>query len=177
MATRRIVRRTLSCISLTVALAPAILAQSANLSGHVFDQSQLAVPGATVVMLERRTSLQRSTQTNGSGLYSLPDLPPGTYDVKVLATGFESQERRELVLDVAQQAQLDFSLEIGQMTQTLPVTGGYERLQTTEASVSNLVERQLTANMPLNGRSFQNLITLAAGVTLSNAQNSKGNSW
>jgi hypothetical protein len=83
-------------------------------------------------------------------LYSLPDLPPGTYDVTVLATGFESQERRELVLDVAQQAQLDFSLEIGQMTQTLPVTGGYERLQTTEASVSNLVERQLTANMPLN---------------------------
>ena len=174
MATRRIVRRTLSCINLTVALAPAILAQGANLSGHVFDQSQLAVPGATVVMLERRTSLQRSTQTNGSGLYSLPDLPPGIYDVKVLATGFNSQERRELVLDVAQQAHLDFSLQIGPMTQTLPVTGGYERLQTTEASVSNLVERQLTANIPLNGRSFQNLITLAAGVTLSNAQNSNG---
>jgi hypothetical protein len=155
-------------------LGPAILAQNANLSGRVFDRSQLAVPGATVVIAERRTSLKRSAQTNGSGLYSLPDLPPGTYDVKVLATGFESQERRELVLDVAQQAQLDFSLEIGQMTQTLPVTGGYERLQTNEASVSNLVERQLTANMPLNGRSFQNLITLAAGVTLSNAQNSNG---
>jgi len=136
-------RRTLSCV-------PAILAQNASLSGRVFDQSRLAVPGATVVIAERRTSLKRSAQTNGSGLYSLPDLPPGTYDVTVLATGFESQERRELVLDVAQQAQLDFSLEIGQMTQTLPVTGGYERLQTTEASVSNLVERQLTANMPLN---------------------------
>ena len=88
--------------------------------------------------------------------------------------GFESQQRRELVLDVAQQAQLDFSLEIGEMTQTLPVTGGYEHLQTNEASVSNLVERQLTANMPLNGRSFRNLITLATGVTLSNAQNSNG---
>jgi hypothetical protein len=62
-----------------------------------------------------------------------------------LAIGFEFQDRRELVLDVAQQAQLDFSLEIGQMTQTLPVTGGHERherLQTNEASVSNLVERR-----------------------------------
>jgi hypothetical protein len=167
-------RRTLWCLNLAVALGPTILAQNASLSGRVFDQTQLAVPGASVFIAEQRTSLQRSVQTNGSGLYSLPDLPPGTYDVKVLATGFESQERRNLILDVAQQAQLDFSLEIGQMTQTLPVSGGYEHLQTNEASVSNLVERQLTANMPLNGRSFQNLITLAAGVTLSNAQNSNG---
>ncbi len=167
-------RRIVSCVSLAIALSPAIRAQTANLSGRVVDQSQLAVPGATVVITEQRTSLQRSAQTNGSGLYSMPDLPPGTYDVKVSATGFESEERRELVLDVAQQAQLDFSLEIGQMTQTLPVTGGYEHLQTNEASVSNLVERQLTANIPLNGRSFQNLITLATGVALSNAQNSNG---
>ena len=173
-ATSKLLRRTLSCVSFAVALGPAILAQNANLSGRVFDQSQLAVPGATVVIAERRTSLERSAQTNASGLYSLPDLPPGTYDVRVSATGFGSQERRELVLDVAQQAQLDFSLEIGEMTQTLPVNGGYGHLQTNEASVSNLVERQLTANMPLNGRSFQNLITLATGVTLSNAQNSNG---
>jgi hypothetical protein len=100
-----------------------VLAQNANLSGRVFDQSQLAVPGATVVIVERRTSLERSAQTNGSGLYRLPELPPGTYDVKVSAAGFQSQERRELVLDVTQQAQLDFRLEIGPMTQTRPVTG------------------------------------------------------
>src|SRR5215472_9914644 len=112
------VRRTLLCLSLAVAWVPAIVAQNANLSGRVFDQSQLAVPGATVVIAERRTSLQRSTQTNGAGVYSLPGLTPGTYDVNVSATGFKSQERREHVLDVAQQAQHDFSLQIGQMTQT-----------------------------------------------------------
>ena len=138
------------------------------------DQSQLPVPGATITAAGRETSLKRSAQTNESGLYSLPDLPPGTYDVSILAAGFGSQERRELVLDVAQQVQLDFRLEIGQTTQTLQVTGDSQHLQTTDASVSNLVERHLAANMPLNGRSLQNLITLAAGVTLSNAQDSSG---
>src|SRR5215469_13682708 len=156
-------RRTLLVVSLFAVLGPSILAQDASLSGHVFDQSQLVMPGAVIEVIDRSTSLKRSTQTNAAGLYSLPDLPPGTYDVKVSAAGFDSQERRDLLLDVAQYAQLDFSLGIGQPTQTLQVTGGTDRLQTNEASVNTLVERQLTANIPLNGRSFQNLVTLAPG--------------
>src|SRR6185437_12029976 len=72
----RVGRCALSCIGLSLALGPAILAQNADLSGRVLDQSHLGVPGATVVIAERRTSIERSAQTNGSGLYSLPDLPP-----------------------------------------------------------------------------------------------------
>lgn len=151
-----------------------ILAQNATLSGRVFDQSRLPVPNASLTVEEQRTALKRAARTNESGLYVVPGLPPGAYDVKVEAPGFESQERRGLVLDVAQQAQLDFSLEIGQVAQAIQVRGDHELLQTNDASVSNVVERQLTENMPLNGRSFQNLITLATGATLSNAQDSSG---
>jgi hypothetical protein len=159
---------------MAVAAGPAMPGQDANLAGRVFDRSQLAVPGAVVIIAAQGTSLGRSTRTNGSGLYSLPDLPPGRYDITAGASGFTSQERRDFVLEAGQQGQLDFTLEIGQAVQTVTVTGGPDRLQTADSSVSTVVDRQLTDNMPLNGRSFQNLITLAPGVNLSNAQNSNG---
>ena len=96
------------------------------------------------------------------------------YDISTQAAGFDSQERKGALLEVAQQAQIDFTLEVGKSSQSVNVGGGPDLLQTSDASVSTLVDRQLTDNMPLNGRSFQNLVTLAPGVNLSNAQNSSG---
>ena len=75
-------RRTLLVVSLFAVLGPSILAQDASLSGHVFDQSQLVVPGAVIEVIDRSTSLKRSTQTNAAGLYSLPDLPPASRQEK-----------------------------------------------------------------------------------------------
>lgn len=107
-------------------------------------------------------------------MYTVSDLPAGKYEITVVAPGFQSQQRRDILLPAAQQAELDFQLELERVRQTLPVIGEADRLQTSDASVSNIVDRQITTNVPLNGRSFQNLVTLAAGVTLSNAQNSNG---
>jgi hypothetical protein len=101
-------------------------------------------------------------------------VPPGTYDITTEAAGFNSQARKNFLLEVAQQAQIDFTLEVGDASQVVTVNGGTDLLQTTDASVSTLVDRELTDNIPLNGRSFQNLITLAPAVNLSNAQNSNG---
>src|SRR3984885_10679673 len=159
---------------LVIASGAALPAQQASLSGRIFDSSQLAISGATITVTGQETDLKRSTRSNDSGLYSLPGLPPGKYDITLQANGFDSQERRDILLEIAQQAQVDFTLEVGKTSQVVTVTGGADTLQMTDASVSTVVERQLTDNLPLNGRSFQNLITLAPGVNLSNAQNSEG---
>jgi hypothetical protein len=166
--------RIASLISAMIGAGSALLAQQANLSGRIFDSSTLPIPGATVAATDQETHLKRSTQSNDSGLYSLPDLPPGKYDISIVATGFDSQEHKGVLLEVAQQAEIDFTLEPSTLSQVVTIRGGAESLQTSDGSVSTVVDRQLTDNMPLNGRSFQNLITLAPGVNLSNAQNSNG---
>ena len=157
-----------------IGAGPILLAQSATLSGLILDRTQLVVSGATVTVTSQQTQLKRSAQSNDAGLYTLPGLPSGTYDISVQAVGFDPQDRKGIQLEVAQQAQLDFTLEVGKSSQTVSVAAGPDLLQSGDASVSTVVDRQLTDNMPLNGRSFQNLITLAPGVSLSNAQNSSG---
>jgi hypothetical protein len=132
----------------------ALFGQQANLSGRVVDGSQLAVSGAAVAIKSEATDLKRSTTSNDSGLYTLPSLPPGKYDITVTASGFESLERKGLLLEVAQQAQVDFALQVGKMSEIVNVSGGSDLLQTSDASVGTVVDRELTDNMPLNGRSF-----------------------
>ena len=161
-------------VSLAVGTGLELLAQQASLSGRISDGSQLAVSGAIVNVRAQDTHLTRSTQSNDSGLYSLSGLPPGKYDIAIEGAGFQSQERKSVLLDVAQQAQIDFTLEIGEASQVVTVSGGTDIIQTTDAAVSTVVDRELTDNMPLNGRSFQGLVTLAPGVNLSNAQSSNG---
>ena len=167
-------RRVVLYVGVAVALSRMLPAQTADLSGRIVDQSQLVLPGAIVEVTALATSQKRSTFTNDSGVYSLPDLAPGRYDITASAKGFSAQERHGFLLEVAQQAQVDFTLEVGPASETLNVNGGPDRLQTSDAAVSTIVERALTDNLPLNGRSFQNLITLAPGVNLSNAQNGSG---
>ena len=171
-------RATLVRIALSMTLVTnaglALFGQQANLSGRVVDGSQLAVSGAAVAITSEATDLKRSTTSNDSGLYTLPSLPPGKYDITVTASGFESLERKGLLLEVAQQSQIDFTLQVGKMSEIVNVSGGSDLLQTSDASVGTVVDRELTDNMPLNGRSFQSLVTLAPGVDLSNSQNSNG---
>ena len=107
-----------------IGAGPALLAQPANLSGRIFDSSQLAVSGATVVVTGEETHLKRSTQSNDAGSYSLPGLPPGRYELTIKAAGFNSQERKGVQLEVAQQAQIDFVLEVGKASQVITVSGG-----------------------------------------------------
>lgn len=155
------------------ALSSSLLAQQGSLNGRILDHNQSAIPEATVSATARDTDLKTSTRSNESGSYTL-SLPPGLYDVAVQATGFETQRQNGLRLDVAQQAQVDFTLEPGTMAQVLTVSAGSQLLQVTGGDVSTVVDRALTDNLPLNGRSFQNLITIAPGVNLSNSQNSNG---
>jgi len=104
------------------------------------------------------------TESNGVGVYTVPLLQPGMYRVLVQAAGFQGMSREGIKLDVDEDARLDFTLEVGKSEQTITVSAETAAINTEDASVSTVVERQVVANMPLNGRSFQGLITLTPGV-------------
>jgi outer membrane receptor protein involved in Fe transport len=157
---------------LAALLAPALLfGQSAEISGLVKDPVGAVIPNASVEIRNQDTGVRQKTTTNTDGLYSVPGLNPGTYQATVQATGFKTLTRDGIVLEVAQRARLDLTLEVGAVQEKVNVTADASPINTTDASVSMTVGGDLVENLPLNGRSFQQLITLAPGVNLAGSAN------
>jgi hypothetical protein len=100
------------------------------------------------------TNVSRSTTTNVDGLYRFPDLVPGNYQVKAAAQGFDIQIKTNIELQVQHVAKVDFSLVLGQSTQTIEVTSAGALLATEGATVGTVIEEQRIEDLPLNGRSF-----------------------
>lgn len=138
--------------------------ETASLSGRILDPSGAAVPGATVIATNLQTNVSTSTRTNGSGDYAFAALPPAPYQIRVRAKGFKENVRNGLILHVLDRVSLNFSLQIGSAQQTVEVNAAAQPLNTQDATVGTVVEHQVIEDMPLNGRSFQGLITLAPGV-------------
>ena len=152
------------------ALVPTcLIAQTADLSGVISDPSGLAVPNAKVTVKGQSTRVTREVTSNQEGLYSIPALSPGSYDLMVEATGFRSVHQNGITLEVDQRATLDFALSIGIATESVTVEGSAPLLNASDASVSTVVGNRFVENMPLNGRSFSSLIELAPGVVLTPA--------
>src|SRR5207302_4378900 len=105
-------------------------------------------------------------QTNGAGFYNLPSLVPGTYRVTVEKEGFAQIVKPDVQLHVQDNAGINFSLRLGSITESVTVEGGAPLVNTTDASVSTVIDRNFAENLPLNGRSFQTLIALTPGVVL-----------
>ena len=148
-----------------------VFAQNAQLSGFVSDPSQARVPKANLTITNDNTGSKRSTDSNSDGLYTFPGLEPGKYSVLVEASGFQPERQTGIQLEVAQNARLDFTLRVGDTKQEVSVQADALSINTTDATVSMTVNRDLVENLPLNGRSFQQLITLAPGVNLTGSQN------
>ena len=147
-------------------------------NGHVFDQNGAVVPGATVTLLDAQTNLSRSTQTNGEGLYQFPLLPPGAYKISVTQNGFDTATSQEFRLEVNQVATQDFKLQVGATSQTVTVSSSSELLQASTANLGAVVEQRAVNDLPLNGRSFSALLTLAPGVNpVNQSQNKSGVSY
>lgn len=143
---------------------PALLAQNAVVAGAITDASDSAVPRAAISLLDESKGTRRETVTNASGTYSIVGLPPGVYTLEVKAAGFQTSKREHVTLAVAQSAQIDFRLQVGAAEQTVSVEAQPASVNTTDASVSTVIDRQLVQSLPLNGRSFHSLIELAPGV-------------
>ena len=153
---------------LTLALLSAapLLAQNAELSGLITDPSGLAVPNAKVSVQSVDTGAARTVSSNQQGEYSVPALFPGPYNITIEANRFKAVHQNGVVVEVDQRARLDFALIIGSTTETITVQGSAPLLNTSDASVSTVIDPRLVDNIPLNGRSFQTLIMLTPGVVV-----------
>ena len=138
--------------------------QNAQVSGSIRDPSSLNVSGADVSILNEQTGGKRNTRSNTSGFYSLPSLTPGNYRITIRATGFETIVREGIKLEVGDNARLDFDLKIGDSRTVVTVHGGPPLINTEDASVGTVIDRDTIDQMPLNGRGIQTLIELSPGV-------------
>src|SRR6266404_6495984 len=149
-------------------LANASHAQStdAAVGGQITDEQGRVVPGATVVLTNLNTAVTYQAKTNGDGFYNAPNLPPGIYRANVTKDGFKSIVKGDIELHVQDQASMNFQLQIGSVNETVTVSAGGLVINTTDATVSTVVDRQFAENLPMNGRSFQTLIQLTPGVVV-----------
>ncbi len=138
--------------------------QMAQITGLVTDTSQAVVPKASVEVLNVNTGWVRKTETNNEGYYTVPLLPPGKYRMTVRAEGFKPVGRDGITLEVGQSLRLDFTLELGTLTETVTVSGEVSRVQVEQSSLGTVVERQRIEELPLNGRHVFSLVRLVAGV-------------
>ncbi|MGH9786142.1 MAG: carboxypeptidase regulatory-like domain-containing protein, partial [Terriglobia bacterium] len=153
-----------------------LLAQgtTAAISGLVRDASGAVVPQATVTVRQVETGQTRVAETDAAGRYSLASLPVGPYELTVEKPGFRQLVRSGITLSVAQEAALNLTLEVGNVQQTVEVTGEAPIVNTTLAATSGLINEGQIQDMPLNGRSFDQLLTLNTG-TVNNSSNTGGN--
>jgi len=147
-------------------LAPIVQSQvtTGTISGIVFDPGGGAVPAARVTVTNIGTGAARSLATNSEGSYSAQLLPPGTYSISAEKTGFRKTVVSGIVLEVAQAVRVDVSLQIGQTSQSVQVTGAAPLLQTSGTEVGQVLDTRAVGDLPLNGRQFLQLAELTPSV-------------
>ena len=149
-------------------MLPCAFAQTelATILGRVTDPSGAVVAGAEVEIRNVDTNLVVISGTNSDGLYTVPSLHPGHYVISVRKAGFKTVSVTQLDLNVQDNVVRNFVLEVGSSSESITVTAEGERINTTDATVSTVVDRNFAENLPMNGRSFQSLIQLTPGVVL-----------
>jgi hypothetical protein len=142
------------------------LAQSTagRVLGSVTDQSGASVAGATVVITDTQRGTSRTLTTDSSGDYVAPDLIPGTYKIHVAAKGFKSVERPNITIEVATDVRADFTLQPGNVSEVVIVTGEIPLLNTTSSTLGGTLSNEEINDLPLNGRNYENLLQLRPGV-------------
>jgi carboxypeptidase family protein/TonB-dependent receptor-like protein len=135
-----------------------------TISGTVKDSTGAVLPGATVVLLNEDTGISRTVQADTAGRYAASSLSLGNYRVTATLEGFQTEVRTGIVLTVAREAVVDLALSVGAVTQTVEVAGEASVVETTNATVSGLVNQDQIRDLPLNGRSFSDLALLTPGV-------------
>lgn len=136
----------------------------AGITGVVRDKSGAVIPGVTVSARNTGTNLARTALTNESGVYALPSLPIGNYEIAAELAGFQKQVRSDVVLQVGDNLRINFDLEVGQLTDTVTVTGEVPAIQSESAALGTVISNKTVLEMPLNGREFYALLTLAPGT-------------
>jgi Carboxypeptidase regulatory-like domain len=162
---RRVGRQLLIAVmTLTVPLAGVAHAQQATIAGRITDTSGGALPGATLVLTNIERGIKTTVTSNEEGYYTLPLLPSGRYMLSVELSGFRTASRTGITLEVQQVARLDFTLELGGVSETVDVGAPLTDSQT--SSLGHVIDNTRILELPLNGRNPLELSRLTPGVTL-----------
>src|SRR6202165_906088 len=157
------------CMSLAVFLVCVPLFSQGNqgrITGTITDQSGGVIAGATVTVKDVQRGVTRTLTTGESGEYNAPNLLPGTYAVRAEAKGFKVVERQNILLEVGKEVRVDLPLQPGETSQTITVTEQLPLVETTNATLGGTLSNETINDLPMMGRSYQNLLTLRPGMTV-----------
>lgn len=148
---------------------------NASLTGRLTDPAKALVVDAKVTAISATRSVRFETYTNDAGEYHLANLQPDNYDLAIEKSGFKKLVKPNVILHVQDTLRIDFELTIGDVSEVVTVEAGAPVLNTESPTVSTVVDKTFVENIPLNGRSFQNLIALTPGVVITaTSQNDQG---
>src|ERR1039457_1212224 len=136
----------------------------ASLIGTVSDATGAAITGAAVALESPETGLHRSTPTNEAGIYEIPSLPVGTYTLTIMKPGFEPFKTQRIDLLFGQTRTIDARLQVGNVSDTVEVTATAEAVNRTNAEIGGVVEAPQIREIPIDGRNWATLMTLAPGA-------------
>ncbi|MBI4464493.1 MAG: TonB-dependent receptor, partial [Acidobacteria bacterium] len=135
-----------------------------TISGVVRDATGAVVPGASVTVRNVETGVTRTLPSDAQGRYRAPNLSVGRYEIQVSLAGFQTAVRSGISLSVGQEAAVNFTLEVGQVTERVEVTGEAPLVEATRSDVSGVIDQSQVEDLPLNGRSYLQLAELQTGV-------------
>ena len=159
--------------SLLLPACPLLLGQATgSFSGTVSDNSGAVVAGAKITIIAQATNISREATTDDSGHYLVPLLGVGDYTIRVEAPGFKSAESRDQRLQVDEHRELDFKLVPASVTTSVEVSATEVAVQTSNATLGQVITSEQVAELPLNGRDFVQLATLTPGTTQETNPNS-----
>src|SRR5919108_752334 len=158
--------RVLAIAGLSLALAVPAASQTirSTLTGTVTDPNGAVIAKVTVTATNLATNIATTTRTNDEGLYTFTALAPGEYAISVEQTGFKRFVQTGVVLQIAQATRLDIPLEVGQVTEEVQVVGETPLVRSTSSELGQVIDYKQIQSLPLNGRLFQQLITLTPGA-------------
>ncbi len=147
--------------------------QTATVRGTVTDSSGAVIPGAALTLTNVDQNRPWAAESNAAGAYVFQQIPPGNYSLAVETEGFKRYERRQFILQVAQVAEIDVPLEIGDITEVVEISAEAPLLETATSDLGEVVNSRTAESLPLNGRNVMQLIGLTPGVnTTRNFRNS-----
>jgi hypothetical protein len=154
------------CVLMVVSVPARAQQTTGTIAGRLVDAQGAAVPGVTVTGRNVQTGFVRTSVTDGEGIYRLAALPVGTYDLTAELQGFTKIENKGIVLNVGQTLDVDMTLKLASVQESVTVTGETPLIETSSSSVGGVVDVGRIESLPLNGRQFANLAATIPGVGL-----------
>src|SRR5215472_5587413 len=169
MLTRRILCVVLVCSVVCICSTALFSQANGSFSGTITDKTGSVIAGATVKITSQQTGVSREAKTDDSGHFVVPLLPVSVYSIRAEAQGFQATEEKDLKLQVNEEREVNFTLAPASVTEQVEVSAAQVAVETTNPTLGQVITEQQVAQLPLNGRDFVQLATLAPGTTTETA--------